>query len=262
MWIKNFMPGNVSRFIAFDAPDGAGGEGTGDGGTGEGVTDGDVKDGGTGEGDGKPAGTPDAILKGGTGDADANAGGDDTKPKDGDGDGDGDGTTDEQDTVPEGDYDFTGAMPDGVTLDAALAGAMAPAMKEAGITQKQANILAATMATVTQANAEASAQGFVDQVTEWTDAARADKEIGGTDENWKATVDIANAAIQKVGTPEFTAMLGETGVSNHPEMIRVMARVGKALGQDTLDPDLNVDTSDVPTEAKWYGKTTSDKKKG
>jgi hypothetical protein len=145
-------------------------------------------------------------------------------------------------------------------LDEKMAEAMSPLFKDLGLTQKQANQLVATYGEQVKDQAEAAAQQFVDRVTEWTDTAKADKEIGN--DNWDASVAAGNAALQKFGTPELTQALGETGMSNHPEMIRFMTRVAKAVGEDTFEPGDTVDTEGKSTEESWYGSTTPTTKKG
>jgi hypothetical protein len=252
---------DMIRMQPFWAPPDEGGSGdtpsgdTGDEATGDdaGGTDADLS-GGTGDGDEKSAAAPDAVLGAGaavTGDADApkdddasdkDAGKDDAgddKPKEGD------------DAVPE-EYQFE--MPEGMELDTTMAEAMSPLFKEIGITQGQANQLVAAYSGQIGAKAEADASQFVNRVTEWTNAAQADPEIGN--ERWDQTVAISNQALQKLGTPELTVALAETGMSNHPEMIRFMTRVASAIGEDAFVPGDTVDTSDVPTEVSWYGKTT------
>ena len=260
----------IRRYQPLFEQAGEGGGGGAGGDAGEGA---DVN-GGKG-GDDNSAGDPDAVLNAhaaqtgddtaGAGDApddvsdtaDDKSGKDDDKSGKGEDDKDGDDAA--QDTVPEdGKYEFE--VPEGMELDEAMAEAMSPLFKELGITQAQANQLVATYGAQVQERAEAEAQTFVDRVTGWTDAAKADKEIGN--DNWDASVAAGNAALQKFGTPELTQALGETGMSNHPEVIRFMVRVAKAVGDDKLEPGDNVDIGGKPPEEVWYGDTTPTTKKG
>lgn len=66
--------------------------------------------------------------------------------------------------------------------------------------------------------------------TEWGDAAKSDKEFGGDkfDENLAVAVKAVNA----FGTPELRTLLNESGLGNHPEIIRFMVRAGKAISED------------------------------
>lgn len=71
--------------------------------------------------------------------------------------------------------------------------------------------------------------------TEWGDAAKSDKEFGGDkfDENLAVAVKAANA----FGTPELRTLLNESGLGNHPEIIRFMFRTGKAISEDGFVPN-------------------------
>jgi hypothetical protein len=48
------------------------------------------------------------------------------------------------------------------------------------------------------------------------------------------SVGFANKALDKYGTPELKEALASTGAGNHPEFIRFMTRVGKAMSEDTI----------------------------
>jgi hypothetical protein len=130
------------------------------------------------------------------------------------------------DTVPEdGVYKLT--LPDDMPVDDALLAAISPAMKEAGITGKQANTLAAAFAAQKKAEVEQWGQ----TVSGWVDSAKKDPEIGGA--NWDSTVKSATKVIGQFGTPELKEYLNMTGAGNHPEVIRLMAKVGAVISEDT-----------------------------
>lgn len=129
------------------------------------------------------------------------------------------------DVVPaDGVYALT--LPDDMAIDTAMLEALSPAMKEAGITGKQANTLAAAMAK--QRMGEVEAWGKT--VTCWQASAKADAEIGGA--NWDTSVANATKVVNSYGTPELKQYLNETGAGNHPEVIRIMAKVGALIGED------------------------------
>jgi len=66
----------------------------------------------------------------------------------------------------------------------------------------------------------------------WTEQARADKEFGGA--QLKDNLVIANKALGQFGTPELVSLLKETGLGNHPEIVRAFYRAGKAISEDTF----------------------------
>lgn len=77
-------------------------------------------------------------------------------------------------------------------------------------------------------------EAWVAQQEAWKSAAMADKEIGGTPEQFDANVAAANKAFDKFATPEFRAHVWKTGLASHPEVVRVFARIGKAMGEGSV----------------------------
>lgn len=131
--------------------------------------------------------------------------------------------------VPEdGKYQFE--MPEGIELDAKMAEAMSPVLKDIGLTQGQAQKLAENLAAYTKQKAEAGAKEWADINTGWVSAAKKDAEIGGA--NWDGSVKVAQSALARFGTPELARFLTESGGGNHPEVIRFMTRVGNAISED------------------------------
>lgn len=66
--------------------------------------------------------------------------------------------------------------------------------------------------------------------TEWANNARADKEFGG--DGLAQNLAIAKKALDTFGSPELRTLLNESGLGNHPELIRLMYRAGKAISED------------------------------
>lgn len=79
---------------------------------------------------------------------------------------------------------------------------------------------------------KATKQAHADQVSRWTEDAKADKEFGG--EAFDANLATANKALDTIATKEFSDFLKTSGLSNHPEMIRAMLKVAKLTNEDTL----------------------------
>jgi hypothetical protein len=62
---------------------------------------------------------------------------------------------------------------------------------------------------------------------------KTDKELGGT--ALDGNIRLAQSALTKFGTPELRAALDTTGMGNHPEVVRVFTRIGKAMAEDTFE---------------------------
>jgi len=61
----------------------------------------------------------------------------------------------------------------------------------------------------------------------WKDRALKDEEIGG--DKTEATLATAHSVLKEFGTPELNDMLRRSFVGSHPEIVRLLGRVGKAL---------------------------------
>lgn len=69
---------------------------------------------------------------------------------------------------------------------------------------------------------------------EWTQQAQTDKEFGG--EKLQENLAVAKKALDTFGSPELRTLLNESGLGNHPELIRAFVRAGKAISEDKFVP--------------------------
>lgn len=121
-------------------------------------------------------------------------------------------------------------MPEGVEVDTELADAFAPLMKEAQLTQEQAQLFATTMAKQVQMQVQIQQDAAEQQNVDWLATAKADKDYGG--DKFDENVGIAAKAVEHFGNEGFREVLENYGLYNHPEMIRFMVNVGKATQED------------------------------
>ena len=124
-------------------------------------------------------------------------------------------------------YEFV--PPEGHVLDDGVIGKFSEVAKELNLSQTNAQKVLDVMAPAIAERQQAALQTMT---AEWADSARADKEFGGDklDEN----LAIAKTALEKFATPEFRTLLNDTGLGNHPEVLRVFVRAGKAISPDTV----------------------------
>lgn len=128
--------------------------------------------------------------------------------------------------VPEEYTDFT--IPESMTMDKDLLGIATPLFKKAGLTQE----LAQEFIDLEAQFATKRNEQYGNIIRGWAEAAKADKEMGG--DKWDTSVETAQRALNTFGTPELKAALNQTGLGNHPEMIRLMVRLGNAMREDTI----------------------------
>jgi len=123
-------------------------------------------------------------------------------------------------------YEFK--MPDGFTLDATVAQEFSPIAKEMGLTQEQAQKFADVYAKAQQRQLDT----HTEQMSQWVDQVKADKEIGG--DKLAENLSIARKAIDTFGGDEVRTLLNDTGFGNHPALIRMAVKIGKAISEDAL----------------------------
>lgn len=131
--------------------------------------------------------------------------------------------------VPEdGKYDLK--MPDGVELDAELAEALGPEFAELKLTNAQAQKLVDKYIGIQSARMAKQGETFATTIAAWADTAKKDPEIGG--DKWDGSVQAAQRAVNRLGTPALKEYLNSSGGGNHPELIRFMAKAGAMISED------------------------------
>lgn len=73
---------------------------------------------------------------------------------------------------------------------------------------------------------------YAAQRAEWAKQTQNDPEIGG--ERLGTSLAMARRAMQKFGTTGLSKVLNDSGLGNHPEVIRFMARAAKLMNEDTF----------------------------
>jgi hypothetical protein len=146
------------------------------------------------------------------------------QPADAPGDKPADGTeprADDKPTVPEK-YEFS--APDGAELNPEVMGKFEGLAKELGLSQEAAqkvvDVMGPQMAAVQKAQIEAVK-------TQWAESARTDKEFGG--EKLAENLAVAKKALDAFGTPELHTLLNDSGLGNHPEIIRAFFKAGQKI---------------------------------
>lgn len=119
--------------------------------------------------------------------------------------------------------------PEGATLDAGVMGQFEEAARELNLPQDAAQKMVDKMAPIMAARQAEQLQAMR---TGWAEESKADKEFGG--EQLSANMAHAQKAMTQFATPELKSLLNESGLGNHPELIRFMVRAGKALGEDKI----------------------------
>ncbi len=104
--------------------------------------------------------------------------------------------------------------------------------KEKGLSEEDAKALVTGQEAAVNGYKDAQMQEVEDVRTGWTEDSKSDKEFGG--EEFDANMAVAKTAIDEYGSAEFKKALEDTGFGNHPEVVRVFYRIGKAMANDKL----------------------------
>jgi len=133
--------------------------------------------------------------------------------------------------APEEYTDFS--IPDGMELDPDALKSFTPIARELNLTQAQAQQLVDVYAAQLTALQSAQAEAVAEVRKGWVEGIKTDTEIGGS--ALAENVGLAVKALDRFGTPELRKALEESGLGDHPEMVRVFYRIGKAIAEDTID---------------------------
>ncbi|MCG8999842.1 hypothetical protein LH429_16150 [Laribacter hongkongensis] len=122
-------------------------------------------------------------------------------------------------------YDFK--APEGMQFDAAVIEQFSGIARELNLPQDAAQQMLDRMAPALQARQSEQLAAASEQ---WITAAKADQEFGG--EQLAENLGLAKRALDQFGTAELKSLLNDSGLGNHPEVIRFMVRAGKAISED------------------------------
>jgi hypothetical protein len=136
----------------------------------------------------------------------------------------------EEKPAPPEDFELT--APEGVEVDEVTLKEVKDFAKELGITKEQAEKLLAKNLELNQRHHEASKLSLDNAAKDWIASAKSDKEIGG--DQFSQTIKDGKNVLMKYGTEEFKAILKASKLSQHPEVLRFLSRIGKDLGNDSF----------------------------
>ena len=137
-------------------------------------------------------------------------------------------------------------LPNGITADPALEAEFSALAHELGLSSSDAQRLVDLHASRVVAGNQA-------HQSQWESQCRNDRECGGA--NLPRTVAVANRALDRFGTPEMKQALVETGMGSHPEFVRFIYRVGKALSEDGYVPATHGRTNKSYAETMYPSKS-------
>ncbi|MFM7349501.1 MAG: hypothetical protein ACKO01_08420 [Erythrobacter sp.] len=163
------------------------------------------------------------------------------------------GESDAAPVVPEK-YELTASegQPD---LDPAALEAATPVFQELGLTNEQAQKLIPVAeqfaASITDTLNKQILESVATERAAWLNEAKADEEIGGN--RWDTSLVTAAKALDTLGFPKGSPLrnlLDDSGLGNHPEMIRAFVKVGRAISEDSDFPRSGAATTGARSAAE------------
>jgi hypothetical protein len=137
-------------------------------------------------------------------------------------------TEEEKPSVPDEYQDFV--APEEIQLDTELIGEFKAKAKDMGLTQDKAQEVVDLGVKLQQKWQATQMQAIEQARTQWVEQANSDKEFGG--EKLTENLSVAKKALDTFGTPELKQLLNDSGLGNHPEIIRAFYRAGKSISED------------------------------
>jgi hypothetical protein len=152
---------------------------------------------------------------------------------------------------------------EGVTFDQDAFEAIEPVLRDMDLSQEAANKIIGgyteKVLPVLQQRAETQAAEAGQQlIADWAKETVADKEVGGArlDESKAMAARTISRFLPQNEGGQFRTFLNESGLGNHPQMMRMMSRIGRELGEAKVDPGTGGGRP-LTTEEKFYGRKGS-----
>lgn len=125
-------------------------------------------------------------------------------------------------------YEF--AAPEGMTLEPETTTQFETVARELNLTNEQANKLLPLAGELVKRNVAMQQDAQVKQVQKWLDESKADQEYGG--DKFDTNVATVRGAVARFATPQLKELMDQTGLGNHPEVVRLFYRIGNAIADD------------------------------
>ncbi len=123
-------------------------------------------------------------------------------------------------------------LPDGSLLNAKATEEIASFAKEKKLTQEEAQAILERESALLASYVDSQKQQLAQQQKEWVESIKTDKELGG--DGFNKNIEMAKRVVDRYGTDSFKKALNDSGLGNHPELVRFVSRIGKIMSEDQL----------------------------
>ena len=149
-------------------------------------------------------------------------------------------------------YDFK--APEGTVLDESVVGEFSAVAKELGLPQDAAQKIIDKLAPkIAERNTQAMQDAVATYRADLVAQVKADKEIGG--DKLAENLAIADKAVKAYGSPELRKLFNETGLGDHPAVIRAFYKMGMDISNAAFVPGgKQPSKGETDAASKLYGK--------
>lgn len=104
--------------------------------------------------------------------------------------------------------------------------------KEKKLSNEAAQMLVERESKAVASFKETQQTDFETKKTQWLEDSKNDKQFGG--DKFKESAELAHRVIERYASPSLKEHLKETGLGNHPELVRFVVDLGKEMSEDKL----------------------------
>ena len=138
-------------------------------------------------------------------------------------------------------------LPEGFKANPEVLADLTKLVNEHGLSKETAEALAPVGAKIAENAVKRINDGYADIRSGWRDEVAADPVLGS-----KEQMAIADAGLEAYGTPGLRKLLDETGIGDHPEVIRAFHKIGKTVKPDGFVKGGSGDTRVANPEDAMY----------
>ena len=151
---------------------------------------------------------------------------------------------------------YTLKVPENSPLSQAHIDKISSFAKEKGLSNDEAQMLVERESEAVATFKATQMAEFETKKTQWFEDSKNDKEFGG--EKFKESAELSHRVIERFASPTLKEHLKETGLGNHPELVRFVWAIGKEMSEDKLIiPGGQTKQPEKKTAAeRLYGETT------
>lgn len=144
-------------------------------------------------------------------------------------------------------------LPEGYEIKPDILGKFTGVAKELKLDQDNAQKLVDIAAEHARMIIDAQAEALMRERENWVESIKTDKDFGGA--KFNETIERAQRALKTFGSNELLSLLDSSGLGDNPEVIKLLAKIDKAVGEDrTVDGVSGNNRTGLTAAQLIYGK--------